>query len=163
MALHAKLQLSARRWRAPLWSVVLPLCDWLTGLGEGETSSLPPSFYPSLLLFSFPSLVLLVAVLYSLTPGSGCVSLPLSLSVWHNSSNFSSVARDVWGLHPVYISFSSSSVWFVISEREDVFIWQILQHGLWKVLYHVWLPSFSPSVLLSFLFLQTILMNNFHT
>lgn len=52
MALHAKLQLSARRWRAPLWLVVLPICEWLTGWGGGDTS-LPTSIPPPLFLF-FP-------------------------------------------------------------------------------------------------------------
>lgn len=69
MALHAKLQLSAGRWRAPLWPVVLPLCDWLTCLGGVETSSFFRSF--ALLVF-LSSLLFLAAVLYSLSPGSGC-------------------------------------------------------------------------------------------
>lgn len=58
MALHAKLQLSARLWRAPLWPVVLSLCDWLTGHGGVETSPFFPSSAPSLPVAFFHSQLL---------------------------------------------------------------------------------------------------------
>lgn len=92
MALHAKLQLSARRWRAPLWPVVLPLCDWLIGQGGVETSSFSLSFVPSLLLPlpAFPRSLLLCRAVWHLDQAA---RRSLFLSVWRNGSNFSCAVR----------------------------------------------------------------------
>lgn len=100
MALHAKLQLSARRWRAPLWPVVLPLCDWLAGWGRVETS-LPPSLPSLSLLLPFP-LYISCCTVQSDAWIILCVR-PYVLVLVH-SSNFAPVARNVWGLQSVSIS-----------------------------------------------------------
>lgn len=119
MALHAKLQLSARHWRAPLWPVVLSLCDWLTGWGGGRQTSLPPSLPPSILspFLSFPPSSFISCCKVSLRPGLALLPPflpppaphpPLSL-LWHNSSNFSSNVMNIWRHDTVLVQFFSAS------------------------------------------------------
>lgn len=86
MALHAKLQLSAGLWRAPLWPVVLSLCDWLTGRGGVETPSFFPPFAPSLALAFPPSRLLNCSARHL---DQAVMSTCVFWSVWHNRSSFS--------------------------------------------------------------------------
>lgn len=142
MALHAKLQLSARRWRAPLWPVVLPLCDWLTGL--------PPSLGLSLLLLFFSSFYLLLHCTVWHLDQAECHSVP-PVSVWHYSSSFSSVSRDVFRLHWGYITFSSPSVCHDMGGR----LFYLADFTTWTVkcvFYHVRLPYISSCLCHSFFF-----------
>lgn len=127
MVLHAKLQLSARRWRAPLWPVVLPLCDWLTGRGGVETSSFSLSSSPSLL--SLPHSKLLHCTVWHLDQAA-CHSLCPCL-FGTRAATFQVFSGNFTQSTSV---FSPTSVWSVKCRgRGDVFIGQIFQSGLWNL------------------------------
>lgn len=121
MALHVKLQLSARRWRAPLWPVVLPLCDWLTGRGGGE--DIPPTQLPSFSSFLPFFLFSLFAISCCAVQSDTWIRLSPSALVWHSSSsNFLSVARD---FTQSILGFQHFMLCYLLKgKNRDVFSWK---------------------------------------